>query len=145
MGVVKIKNNGQLEKPLLGVISKQVEAAVAEAAVDISGMMSYFVKLDDQLVYLTKAGLIDASSAEKMEHALNEIVVHMQCFDLLSQKLTHVQSALELIENEIPTELNNELSVKLSAKIADLYSSSQELNVHLGFDDDTSCSTSELF
>lgn len=145
MAVVNIKNNGKLEKSLLGILSKQVEAAVAEAAADIAGMTAHFVKLDGQLVDLSAAGLIDATSAEKMECALNEIVVHMQCFDLLSQKLDHVQNALELIEDEIPPEINNDLRVKLSSKIADLYSSSQELSIHLGIDDDMSCSTSELF
>ncbi|MEX1665359.1 hypothetical protein [Zhongshania arctica] len=107
--------------------------------------MSGFLSLDQQLAELTKSGLIDPNSTKKIEDTLGEIVIHMQCFDLLAQKLGHVQNALVLVEAEIPTALSHKLSRKLDNEVKGLYSSSEELNVHIGASDDASCENSELF
>jgi hypothetical protein len=140
-----LKDSDKIKKPLLGILSDQVAAAVAEAAADVGGLVSEFLSLDQQLAGLTKSGLIDLDSTKKIEVTLGGIVIHMQCFDLLAQKLSHVQNALKLLDAEIPAELSHELSRKLDNKVKGLYSSSEELNIHMGESDNTSCENSELF
>ena len=148
MSIMRVRNintSGKSLKPLLGVLSAQVEAAVAEASVDIDGMMARFSDLDSQLGALVAQGVLDTDSSKNVERALSEIVVHLQCFDLLAQKLSHVQNALALLDSELPAEVCSELSRKLDAKVKALYSCSDELNIHIGATNDTSCATSELF
>jgi hypothetical protein len=142
---LKANDLDKIQKPLLGILSKQVAAAIADAAADVGGLVSGFLSLHQQLAELTKLGLIDLESTKKIEVTLGEIVIHMQCFDLLAQKLSHVKNALELLDAEIPAELSHELSRKLDNEIKGLYSSSEELNIHIGASANMPCENSELF
>ena len=120
MRVVKVNNRDTSPKPLLGVLSLQVEAAIVEAGVDIDGMMAKFGDLNGQLNTLVSAGQLSDDAGRKLENTLGEMVVHMQCFDLLAQKLSHVQQALELLETEIPSDVCRDLSRKLDEKVKGL-------------------------
>ena len=145
MRVVKLNNRDTSPKPLLGVLSLQVEAAVVEASVDIGGMMAKFGDLNAQLNTLVSAGQLGDDAGAMLENTLGEMVVHMQCFDLLAQKLSHVQQALELLETEIPSDVCRGLSRKLDEKVKGLYSCADELKIHVGADDEASCASPELF
>jgi|GEM_PF-6976282 hypothetical protein len=145
MRVVKVNNRDTSPKPLLGVLSLQVEAAIVEAGVDIDGMMAKFGDLNGQLNTLVSAGQLSDDAGKKLENTLGEMVVHMQCFDLLAQKLSHVQQALALLEAEIPSDLCGDLSRKLDEKVKGLYSCADELKIHVGADDVASRASPELF
>lgn len=144
MNKVNSKHSESIERTLIEILSKQVAAVIKTSSDEVNNILSCFTHIDDKLLKLDDVDFAKRETIQDVRSEIDKITVHMQNFDIFHQRLEHIENVLNMMNAEIPASVHQVLVERLDDKVKKIYSSSQELNVHRGFDDNSS-SPSELF
>lgn len=133
MGDVSVRQKqerGLRDVQLLDVFARQLSAATADADADIGDLMTNLFNLNEVLDSPEMGGVADEVK-EKMSDYLSKLIEGLQFYDLLSQRVSHVQELMiELLNEKDKMGKSTVVSSGLEKKMRLLYSTERELILH---------------
>lgn len=123
---------------LLDVFARQLAAATADADADVGVLMENLFSLTD-VMECPEMREVPAEIKRKMSDSLERLIEGLQFYDLLSQRVSHVQQLMvELLNEKDQAGKLNLVSSDLEKKMRLVYSTERELSLHQSvFDKDS--------